>query len=378
MEVARTADELAALAPLWTALPWEREEAELEYLLARTEVREEAEGPLAIVVRRDDRPVAGIAARLETRRLATTFGSRVVYAPRLRVLQVVDGGIVAPEPAAIPSLVSAVEAALADGVADAAAIPPLPVGSELFEALASAGGPFGQQRFIAPWQRRLLTLPASFDEYLATRSGKVRFGIRYDSKKLLEALGDELTVGTLAAPGDHERLVADLERVARLTYQRRIGAGFADTPEQRLLARVGLEHGWLRAYVLYRGSTPIAFWLCAVHGETILLKTTGFDPDYLRLRVGIYLLMRVIEDACREPALRVLDFGPGDADYKRIFSSESHLERNLVLFAPTRRARRINATRTGILGAATAARRASDATRLTERLKAARRRSLRR
>jgi Acetyltransferase (GNAT) domain len=377
VEVVRTAAGLERLAPEWAAIPWEREEAELDYLLARVEARPEAVAPFAILVRRGGEPAAALAARIENRRLSTAFGPRTVYAPRVRILQVVDGGIVAPDPGAIPRLVQALQAALAAGDADAAAIPPLPLDSPLYAALASAGGPLDRQRFISPWQRRLLALPASFEEYLETRSGKVRFGIRYDAKKLLAALGDELSVAILDAPGDCERLVAGLERVARLTYQRSIGAGFADTPEQRRLAEVGLAHGWLRAYVLYRNETPIAFWLCAVHGETILLKTTGFDPEYLRLRVGVYLLMRVIEHACADPALRVLDFGPGDADYKRYFSSESRPERNLVLFAPSLRARRVNAARTGILGAASAARWLSDRASLTERLKARRRRSLR-
>jgi len=50
--------------------------------------------------------------------------------------------------------------------------------------------------------------------------------------------------------------------------------------------------------------------------------------------------MRVIEDACADPSLDVLDFGPGDAAYKRQFSSDSRVERNVVVFAPTFRGRR--------------------------------------
>ena len=135
------------------------------------------------------------------------------------------------------------------------------------------------------------------------------------------------------------------------------------------MTRVGLEHGWLRAYVLYRGDEPIAYWLCSVHRGTVLLRTTGFDHAYSSHRVGVYLLMRVIEDACADPGLHVLDFGPGDAPYKRHFSSESLQERSIVVFAPTARGRRINGLRTVILGSALLARRAADATNLTERLK---------
>ncbi len=62
--------------------------------------------------------------------------------------------------------------------------------------------------------------------------------------------------------------------------------------------------------------------------------------------------MRVIEDAIADPALHVLDFGPGDATYKQQFSTESHEEQNVVVFAPTLRGRRLNATRTLVLAPA--------------------------
>jgi len=312
-------------------------------------------------------PVAGLAGRVESRRLQTSIGYRVVYAPEVRMVQVVDGGLVATDAEAIPPLFAALRSAL--GEADAVALPPLELGSELLAAADALGGPLERQRLIAPWTRRRLALPGSFEEFLATRSRNVRSGIRYDTRKLLAALGDELSVEILRGPGDLDRFVADLDRVARSSYQRAVGAGFADTPEQRALAEIGLEHGWVRAYVLYRGSEPIAYWLCSTYRGRLVLRTTGFLGEYASHRVGIYLLMRVIEDACADPSLDVLDFGPGDAAYKRQFSSDSRVERNVVVFAPTFRGRRINATRSAVLGLASLAHRALDATRLTDAVK---------
>jgi hypothetical protein len=377
VEIARTKADLERLAPVWGALPWEREEAELPYFLAGVEVKPDVEAPFAVVVLRGGEPVAGLAARVERRQLHTFFGPRLVYAPRLRILQIVDGGVVVAGPAAIPTLVAELRRALAAGVADVCKVPPLPLDSALLRALAGAGGPLGQQSLVAPWPRRRLVLPASFADFLASRSGKVRFGIRYDARKLHAALGEELAVEVLATPADHERIMRELDSVAARTYLRTLGVGFADTPEQRRLVEVGLEHGWVRAYVLSRGGTPIAFWLCSVYRGTILLKTTGYDPEYAPLRVGIYLLMRVIELACADPSLELLDFGPGEADYKRMFSSESRDERNLVLYGPTARARRVAVLRTAILAAGVAAHAAADRSGLSARLRARRKRAAR-
>src|SRR5262249_40248357 len=90
---------------------------------------------------------------------------------------------------------------------------------------------------------------------------------------------------------------------------------------------------------------------------------------YAQHRVGVYALMRVIEDACADPELRVIDFGPGDAPYKEQFSSRSTVERSIVVFAPSLRGRRINASRTAILGSALLARRVLDAGGLTDRVR---------
>jgi hypothetical protein len=368
-EIARSSADAERLAEVWDRVPWEREEGEREYFLARVRARPEATGLLAVFVLRDGEPLAAAVARAETRRLATAVGYRTVYAPRVRLLHVVDGGLVARDPAARDVLIDALRAELASGRADAIALPPLPLGSELSVACERLGGPLGRQRFITPWLRRRLVLPASFDEFVASRSANTRWRIRRDAKRIAAELGDELSVRIVADPAGLDVLVRDADRVARATYQRALGAGFSDTPEQRELARIGLERGWLRGYLLYRGDEPIAYWLCALYGETMLIKTAGFDPAYGRLRVGLYLLMRAIEDAIALPQLRVLDFGPGDAAYKQQFSSESWEERNMLAFAPTFRGLRINGLRTAILGAARLARRVLDAARLTDRVR---------
>jgi CelD/BcsL family acetyltransferase involved in cellulose biosynthesis len=377
VEVARTLADVERLGPVWNDIPWAGEQAEHAYFVAAARARAAAGRPFAVLVSSDGRPAAAAAGRVETLRLDTRVGYLRVYAPAVRMLQIVPGGAVAADVESIPTLVGAVRSVLAAGEADALALPALPVDSEVFAAFAALAGPLERQRFVPAWTRLRLVLPASFEEFLRSRSRKIRAGIRYDTKKLLEALGDELSVRIASDASSFDEVVRDLDRVSASTYQRALGAGFADTEERRALLRVSLEHGWARVYVLRRGEEPIAYWLCSVHRDRITLSNTGYLPEYAPYRVGIYLLMRVIENACDDPALRVLDFGPGRSAYKRHFSSEGYEERNLTVFAPTSRARRINATRTAVLGPAWIARKALDRTGLTDRVKAAWRARLR-
>jgi CelD/BcsL family acetyltransferase involved in cellulose biosynthesis len=368
--VARTLEELEHLRATWRKLPWEREEAAYEYFTTRLETRPDVIGPLAAVCLVDGRPAGGLAGRLELRRLSTSVGYKVVYAPQVRLLRVVDGGIAgADDPAVLDSLLEPVRTALRDGTADAVELPPAELGSTLLEAFLSLGGTFERQPFVTPWTRRTLELPATFEEFVASRSSNTRWRIRRDARRLAETFGDELRVEIVRDPAGLDRLVLDADRVARSTYQRALGAGFSDTLEQRALAAVGLENGWVRGYLLYLRDEPIAYWLCSTYGGTILIRTAGFDTQYAELRVGLHLLMRVIDDAISDPDLHVLDFGPGDAAYKQQFSNESRQERNVVVFAPTLRGRRLNATRTLVLAPARGARRLLDETGLTDKVK---------
>jgi Acetyltransferase (GNAT) domain len=379
VRVARTAGELEGLRDAWGALAWEREEAELDHLLLRVRLKADAVEPFGIVVLRDGTPVAGLAARLEDRRLPTALGYRTVYAPRVRLLHVIQGGTVAADGAALDALIGALRGVLGGGEVDVVSFPALPLGSPLLQraGLASLGGRLQRQRFGRTTERRRLVLPATYDEFVASRSSNTRWRIHRDERRVPEALGD-LAVEIVREPSQLERLFGDAEAVAAATYQRALGAGFADTPEQRELARLGLERGWLRAYLLYRGEEPIAFWLCSTYRGTLLIRTTGFDAAYAEHRPGIYLLLRAIEDAIADPALEVVDFGQGDAAYKLQLSSESHLERELVVFAPSLRGLRINAVRTPILGGALLARRVLDAGGLTDRVRTGWRGRLRR
>ncbi len=374
--VARTLEELELLRGAWDELPWEREEAAYEYFTTRLATRPDVIGPFAAVAMSDGRPVGGLAGRLELGRLTTMLGYKVVYAPQARVLRVVDGGLAIGRGDALAVLRGVAGDALASGEADVVSLPPLELGSPELAAFESLGGPLTRQPLIAPWTRRLLDLPDSFDDFLVGLGHRTRKSVRRDARQLDAAFGDRLQVEVVRDPAGVDRLIEGGERVASSTYQRKLGAGLADTPEQRALAGVGLEHGWVRGYLLSLDATAIAYWLCSVFGDTIILRTGGYDPAFAENRVGIFLLMRVIEDACADPSLRTFDFGPGDAAYKQQFSNRTRRERNVVVFAPSFRGRQINATRTAILAPARLARATLDAASLTDRVRTGWRRRL--
>lgn len=338
--------EVEARAELWEPVEWSTEQAEHAYFLA------EPGEPLALFAGE-----TALIGRVATRPIDLRFGYLRVPTPPLRILRVVD---------AVGDVTPLARAALQE--VDVVQTPALPVDSEPYRSLAALQPP----RFIPAWTRRRIVLPPSFEDFLAGLSRKSRAGVRYDAKKLEAAL--DVRVEVVRAPDD--AVVDRIDAIAQTTYQRRLGAGFSR--DRAAVLRTALEHGWGRVYLLWDGETPVAFWWCGVHGDTIRTNTTGYVASYAQHRPGIYLLMRVIEDAIAEPALRVLDFGPGRSDYKQRFANDGYEERNLLLFAPRPRARLARSLNVAVRGGTAATRAVLDRTGATQRVKTAWRRRLRR
>jgi hypothetical protein len=378
VEVARTFADVERLASLWDSIPWQREEAERAFFVARAHARSETLAPFAVFVLDGERPVGALAGRIDSRRLPAKLGYTSLYAPRVRLLHVIDGGVYLPDQVTIVAAQAAVRAALRDRQFDAVALPHLPIDSPVLDAFESLGGSWRRQRRSRPQSRRRLVLPDSFEQFVASRSPNTRWRIRRDARRLAATFGDELSLEIVREPSQIERLFTDADRIAATTYQRALGAGFADTPERRALTEVALANGWLRAYLLYIRGEPIAFWICSVYRGTLLLRLTGYDQAYAELRVGLFLLAKVIEDAIADPAVSIIDFGQGEAAYKQQFGDANEFECDLIVFAPTLRATRINLLRNVVLVFADGARRTLDATRLTDRVRSGWRDRLRR
>jgi CelD/BcsL family acetyltransferase involved in cellulose biosynthesis len=117
-----------------------------------------------------------------------------------------------------------------------------------------------------------------------------------------------------------------------------------------------MDRGWFRGAILYLRGRPAAFWHGNAYRGTFATSATGFDPAEAEGRPGTYLLMRLVEGLCADPNVDTLDFGFGDADYKRHFGDSSTLEEDVVVFEPRARPLAVNAGQTAVLATATAGR----------------------
>jgi CelD/BcsL family acetyltransferase involved in cellulose biosynthesis len=127
----------------------------------------------------------------------------------------------------------------------------------------------------------------------------------------------------------------DAERIARTTYLRGLGKGFYDNEEMRSRLDLAARRGWMRGYILYANEKPCAFWLGTMYQNVLYLDYTGYDSELRDFTPGHILFLKMIEHLHAQEEICGIDFGFGDADYKKRFGDRNWEESDLYLFNAT-------------------------------------------
>jgi CelD/BcsL family acetyltransferase involved in cellulose biosynthesis len=164
----------------------------------------------------------------------------------------------------------------------------------------------------------VIDLPASWDAYLATLSGKDRHELR---RKLRRADGAGARVEVARTPGG---IAAFMDSFLALHRKSKVGkARFMDARMERFFRDVGTAlagAGWAALWVLWVESQPAAALFCIEYGGSVGLYNSGFDPEARALSPGVVLIARTIEDAIGR-GFRRYDFLRGDEPYKYGFGA---------------------------------------------------------
>ena len=161
----------------------------------------------------------------------------------------------------------------------------------------------------------------SWDDFLASKSSNFRQQVRRRERKL--AGEHELR---FRLSDDPARLDADLEVLFALHEERWAGEGSGALREQRAafhrdFARVALERGWLRLWLLELGGRPVAAWYGLRFAGRELYYQAGRDPAFERQAVGFVLLVHSVREAMND-GMREYDFLRGGEGYKDRFTDD--------------------------------------------------------
>jgi len=365
VRVARTAEELDALRDAWLALEPRSIDALPDVFGAVLDGRDEVQAAHVAVAERDGVPVALAVGRIEDRTAEARFGYATLHRARLRTLTVVHGGVVgATEDAEVnDALAAALVAAVDAREADAVFFHKLALDSPRPRAVLAAAPRRRRQRFLAVDRHWTRELPESYEAFLS--SLRRRKHLKYYMRRLEKEYGDRLVLTRLHRPEDLEPLLADVEVVASRTYQRGLDAGF-HAERDREIVRTGLAAGRYNAWVLAIDGAPVAFEYGELFDGTYFLGGKGYVPELADKSLGNYVALNVLRELIGEGSAQRIDFGFGDADYKRSFGDDGWDEADLTVYAARPRPLAINALHSAIVGADRGARRVAGRDRVAK------------
>ena len=215
-----------------------------------------------------------------------------------------------------------------------------PMGTKLFKLLGERS-PIHDFYCVVPhgpiYQRRIAVLEGDLDTYLNKLGKRSRRDLRRTRRNFVAHVDGNYRVDRFKGAEEVDRFVADAGSVSRKTYQwRLLGMGLrpSDALRSRLTSFARL--GWFHGYILYAADKPIAFELGYKYGDTYYAIEAGYDPDWSKLQVGIFLYTEIVRNLLRGAVGVVkLDFLFGDDLYKKRLSNTSRTERHYYLIPKT-------------------------------------------
>jgi CelD/BcsL family acetyltransferase involved in cellulose biosynthesis len=99
--------------------------------------------------------------------------------------------------------------------------------------------------------------------------------------------------------------------------------------------RAQAERDAVRGYLLFIGGAAVAYAYGTICVDCLRFRYIGLDPAFAELPPGIVLIYRALGEAIGEARFSLIDFGSGEAQYKRIFATGSVRSATVFLFRPT-------------------------------------------
>lgn len=349
VRVARTVPEVEALREAWTSWPGHRD-SDIDFYLMILQAHPEILRPHVIALYRDGKPDAILVGRLDKRRLIFNIGYFRRIGSWTRCLTFVYDALHGnPSPDNTRILLQEVIAGLKQDEADAAVLEFVPVHRALYDQALRLPPLLSRDTLPAAEEHHLFVVPDSMDEVYRSMSSMRRAGLKAVIKKIQANVIGEPRIACYRHESELDLLFHDVEEIARKTYQRGLGAGFADRPDVRMRLGFAARKGWLRAYVLYLNGRPAAFWIFMLYGTTAVGEYTGYDREFHKFSPGMFLLMRMLESFCNRAngdIVREVDFGFGRAEYKKALCRNSWLEARVYIFSPTLKGLALKSMRT--------------------------------
>jgi len=369
IEVLSSYEAIQALRPFWERLQ-RHPNSDLDHFLLVCQLLPEVISPFVFLATKGGQPLGLVAARLEHGSLQPRLG----YLNLMRIpaykINVINAGVLGEwDQIAASCFLDKIQSLLAEGRIDAVVLNHVIEDSCLFSSLARRS--FRALGLRSPsWSSHWeLTLPREPGFLLKAMRSKHRSWIKRKERDLVAAFPGRIQWHWHTGDDDLGRLCADMEQVAKTTYQRGLRAGFIDGPVVRDRLALFAARNQLRVFLLEIEGLPKAFWLGFSYHGVFHSSATGYVPELRDFEVGSLLFLRMVDQLVKEGVGKI-DFGLGDAFYKQRFGDHSWRETTFTLFGHTPKGTLAYCLLTGTQAAEDLARQALTRLGIADRVKA--------
>ncbi len=343
--VAKSVEEVEKNRSLWEKLQW-HPNADIDFFLTIVGARDEIRQPYVFIFKKNGTPEAMVVGRIEDHRIKCKVGYKTIYNPKIRLFTIVYGGVIGVSKFNSGLISSSILSVLENGEADSLYFHSIKSESLLIAAVKENTRMYCNDYFYKNTLHWNLVLPDNKKKLFSNMRSKHRSELRRLSRVLEKKFPERIRIQKYEDAQDVEVICEDAEEITKKTYLRGLEAGFINNIENKKRLNLEAEKGWLLAYILYIDDNPSAFWLGSVYGKTLFLTFTGFDPRYRKYEIGTILLIRLIEDAVEDKRIENIDFGFGEALYKKRFCNQSWDELSYYIFTNSPKGIRINGIKT--------------------------------
>ena len=345
-QIIRSIEDIERFREVWQTMQW-HPNADIDFYLTIIGSRPQVLRPHIVVIEKEGAPTAMIIGRLEETRFKFKVGYRSLWSTTRKSITVVYGGLLGDQSEmTVKYAVEVLLESLRNGEAEVLTLSNLRLDSEFYRVAKTRPSYLCRDFVSTPKDHFNLNLGDSYEDVFQRMSSKHRSELRRLPRVLEKHYPETVKICCYKSPEDVSQLCKDADAVMKNTYQRGLGAGFVANEENIRRMRLSADRHWLVAYFLYVGSTPCAFWIGALYGETLFLEFTGYDPAFKKYQPGTILLKHMITDMesnyCH---IKRIDYGFGDALYKQRFANEGWYESTVQISAPTLKGIAMNASR---------------------------------
>ena len=332
-------EEIEAIRPIWEQMqrnePRPVPNADIDRYLSVVKTSGDDVRPHIMVMKCDGRPVAIMIGRIEKRQLDFKFGYKKLFSPALRCLSVVYGGIIGqPSAELCQVLIGEIMNMLRRDQADLVYFNHLGIDSPIYKLCKTVPEFFSRSYFVQAESHWQTYIPDTVEEFYRQIPNSRKRRWRRNIRQLEKISSSEIKIACYRQLSDVNYLIDVACQIKESTYKSSLAVGFTDSPVNRALLEKSAMNGSLRAYILYVGDEPCAFQFDVRYGKTQFTEFGSFDPRWSRGSPGTVLLIKVLEQLCRDSDVSIMDYGFGHALYKRKFGTNHWLEETIYIYAP--------------------------------------------